>query len=73
MRKWEQSIRRDSEAWDDFKHWLTELADSELRRLMHLDMEKVERQRGLIEGIHHVLFHATATEREELASARRPD
>ena len=71
MRKFESVLRRESEAWEDFKMWLDELSLTETKRMVSVGASEHDLQRGVVKGIEQVKFIATATEREELARARR--
>lgn len=71
MRKWEQCLRHDSEAWADFKLWLEQLEAGELRRFTTIGAADFERHKGKLEGIRHVLACATLEEKEEFSRVRR--
>jgi hypothetical protein len=71
MRPWEQALRKDELAWNDFLAWLDELKQRELEVMLAIPPEKHEYQRGVHNGIQAVRYAATSHEKEEEERARR--
>jgi hypothetical protein len=71
MRRWESVLRRDTQAWDDFKTWLHELERTEQTMMMNeANADGILQAKGRVFGIQRVFLVATANEREEQARAR---
>jgi hypothetical protein len=71
MRPWEQRLKADEAAWNDFLAWLDEQHQRELERMLNIPATEHEYQRGMCAGIHSVRYAATAADKEDEARAKR--